>query len=502
VGRHEDDEAFDALIDRSSLGTPGARRLRSRASATDMERVQEVRDQTAKEMRLESERRTRGALETLAQRADAGDKASSRRLTDLLAEHGDITALARQADKGDSHAAHRLIALLQKRIDLNQLERQAGDDNKRAASLAVDLLLHQHNLEARVRVLGAEHLDTLASRHNLANALAELGEYQRAAELHQHNLEARVRVLGAEHLDTLASRHNLANAVQSALSDNGAELATTRASAQTAEETESRQARDAFRALKPREGHSDSDRLPGGGALETMRQQRPAPGLSVLPRAVNPIPDAAMFSALVVDDHPLLREAISARLRTMGAGTVYEAASVAEARARAQTSGPCDLAVLDLDLPDGSGLDLVTELRSQGWNRLMVLASSDDPYTVRSAFQAGAQAYLLKSASAAIVTDGVRRVLHGGVYADPTLAPLLATGTQVPGTDNTPKELSAREVEVLQLVADGQSNKEIGEALGLSALTVKSHLTRIGRKLGTSDRAQMVALAMRAGTIR
>jgi DNA-binding NarL/FixJ family response regulator len=101
-----------------------------------------------------------------------------------------------------------------------------------------------------------------------------------------------------------------------------------------------------------------------------------------------------------------------------------------------------------------------------------------------------------------VVTDGVRRVLDGGVYADPSVAPVLAAGTRVPGTDNTPRELSAREVEVLQLVADGQSNKEIGEALSLSALTVKSHLSRIGRKLGTGDRAQMVALAMRAGVIR
>jgi DNA-binding NarL/FixJ family response regulator len=117
-------------------------------------------------------------------------------------------------------------------------------------------------------------------------------------------------------------------------------------------------------------------------------------------------------------------------------------------------------------------------------------------------FRAGAQAYLLKSASAAIVTDGVERVLDGGVYADPTVAPLLATGTRVRGTDNTRRELSAREVEVLQLVADGQSNKEIGDALSLSPLSVKSSLSRIGRKLGAGDRAQMVALAMRAGVIR
>ena len=224
---------------------------------------------------------------------------------------------------------------------------------------------------------------------------------------------------------------------------------------------------------------------------------------AVLSPAVIPHPREEHFSVLVVDDHPLLREAIAARLRSMGAGTVHEAASVAEARARAHANGPCDLAILDLGLPDGSGLDLrhraARRWAGTGW-------SCSPPRTTRtrsaSAFQAGAQAYLLKSASPAIVTDGVKRVLDGGVYADPTVAPLLATGTRVPGTDNTPRELSAREVEVLQLVADGQSNKEIGEALSLSALTVKSHLSRIGRKLGTGDRAQMVALAMRAGVIR
>ncbi len=241
--------------------------------------------------------------------------------------------------------------------------------------------------------------------------------------------------------------------------------------------------------------------VPAQSSGSTTAGGAPIGGAALSPGIV-PQPREELFTVLVVDDHPPLREAIAGRLRSMGAGTVHEAASVTEARARAHAAGPCDLAILDLSLPDGSGLDLVSELRSLGWNRLVVLASSDDPYAVRSAFQAGAQAYLLKSASPSVVTDGVKRVLDGGVYADPTVAPLLATGSRVPGTDNTPRELSAREVEVLQLVADGQSNKEIGEALNLSALTVKSHLSRIGRKLGTGDRAQMVALAMRAGVIR
>jgi DNA-binding NarL/FixJ family response regulator len=180
------------------------------------------------------------------------------------------------------------------------------------------------------------------------------------------------------------------------------------------------------------------------------------------------------FTAMVVDDHPLLRESMVGRLRTMGATEVLEAASLAEARARANTSGPLDLCILDLGLPDGNGLDLLRELGASGWPRLVVLSAADDPYSVRAAFEAGAQGYLLKSASTAIVSDGVRRV----------------------------SELSAREIEVLRLVADGKSNKEIGELLSLSALTVKSHLARIARKLGTGDRAQMVVMVMRAGVIR
>lgn len=220
-----------------------------------------------------------------------------------------------------------------------------------------------------------------------------------------------------------------------------------------------------------------------------------------VPASLVPHPRAELFSVLVVDGHPLLREAIAGRLASMGAGTVHEASSVAEARARAAASGPCDLAILDLGLSDGSGLELVSELHSQGWARIVVLTSSDDPHAARSAFQSGAQACLLRSASANVVVDRVRRVPDAAAGADPGAAPVLAAGARVAGSDNNLSELSAREIEVLQLVADGQSNKEIGEVLNLSALTVKSHLSRIGRKVATGDRAQMVALALRAGVI-
>lgn len=219
-------------------------------------------------------------------------------------------------------------------------------------------------------------------------------------------------------------------------------------------------------------------------------------------RSAVPVQPGPGFRALVVDDHPLMRESMVSRLRAMGAVEVVEAASIAEAQARAR-SGPMDLAILDLGLPDGNGLDLLAYLRSHGWPRLVVLSAADDPYSVRAAFVAGAHGYLLKNASPVVVADGVRRVLSGGVYADPAVAPLLASGLRGAGTaEGLAAELSGREIEVLRLVADGKSNKEIGDLLGLSALTVKSHLARIARKLGTGDRAEMVALAMRAGVIR
>ena len=150
-------------------------------------------------------------------------------------------------------------------------------------------------------------------------------------------------------------------------------------------------------------------------------------------RSTVPTQPGPGFRALVVDDHPLMRESMVTRLKAMGAMEVTEAASIAEAQARAR-SGPMDLAVLDLGLPDGNGLDLLAYLRSQGWPRLVVLSAADDPYSVRAAFVAGAHGYLLKNASPVVVADGVRRVLSGGVYADPSVAPLLASGLRGTGT--------------------------------------------------------------------
>lgn len=201
------------------------------------------------------------------------------------------------------------------------------------------------------------------------------------------------------------------------------------------------------------------------------------------PAAAVPLP-RARFTVLVVAESASRRQGLCSRLRLLGARDVVEAASGAEARVRAHYDGPRDLVVLDGGLPDGPALPLLAELGRMGWRRVVLLTVRDDPYAVRAAISAQVRCYIVtpeETTSSPVVSSPLARVRPRG---------------------GSPDELSSREVEVLQLVAEGRSNKEIGDALGLSALTVKSHLARIARKVGTGDRAEMVAHAMRAGLVR
>jgi DNA-binding NarL/FixJ family response regulator len=228
-------------------------------------------------------------------------------------------------------------------------------------------------------------------------------------------------------------------------------------------------------------------------------------------------PDGVRFGpdagALVVDPSPLFRAALGDRLRGLGARDVEEAASLEEARVRVNASGPRALCVLDVDLPQvgpdtagrggdlGRGLELLPTLRTEGWRVAVVLTSVTDPAVVRAAFLAGVQAYVLKTSLLALLAEGLRAALAGEVFADPGIAGSLAQGLTRTGMEEAVGQLSARERGILRLVAEGHTNKEIGAKVDLSALTVKSHLARIARKLGTGDRAHMVALGIRSGVI-
>ena len=193
----------------------------------------------------------------------------------------------------------------------------------------------------------------------------------------------------------------------------------------------------------------------------------------------------SQFVALIVSSNPLRRQNLVRRLRNFGASTTIEATTHSEARQQAHVNGPQDLCLVDGTAGETPILPLIADLRSLGWRRVVILTNRSDRGAVRSALQANIRAFVVAPR-------------NGGKFH--TLANSGIPNQRVTGR-TVPDELSSREIEVIRAVSDGHSNKQIGEELGLSALTVKSHLARIARKLGTGDRAEMVAMAMRAGFV-
>lgn len=201
------------------------------------------------------------------------------------------------------------------------------------------------------------------------------------------------------------------------------------------------------------------------------------------------------FSALVVSHEPTTRLSLATGLAALGAEPLHEAGSAGEALLCARTWGPCDLGVLDLELPGELALELLADLRTRGWQQLVVLANATDRSAAGAAFRLGAHGFLLKPSITAPDPGLPAR------DPEPTLPPVVPQPAKVVGATGATEELTSREIQVLHLVARGHTNNGVGEALGLSGLTVKSHLSRISHKLATGDRAHLVALAMRAGVV-
>ncbi|MFF7634345.1 LuxR C-terminal-related transcriptional regulator [Kitasatospora sp. NPDC008050] len=218
-------------------------------------------------------------------------------------------------------------------------------------------------------------------------------------------------------------------------------------------------------------------------------------------------------TAMVVIADPRVRNTVTRHLWALGVRDVIEVSSIAEARPRVST--PRDICVADVHLPDGSGLTILAETRAAGWPNGLALSAADDIGAVRSALAGGVKGYVVTGTRTNVAMPGrpglplgaaglAGRMRRPGMPGTPGHlgAPGAGGAPGAPGTQPAAyRELSGREVEVLRLVAEGQSNKAIGVAMGLSALTVKSHLARIARKLGTGDRAGMVAVALRTGII-
>jgi len=204
-----------------------------------------------------------------------------------------------------------------------------------------------------------------------------------------------------------------------------------------------------------------------------------------------------VIRVLIADDHPVVREGLVTILKSeKDIKVVAEAADGKETCMLYNELAP-DVLLLDLRMPEKNGLQVITELMSHGEPkpRIIVMTTYESEGDVRRALKAGAKGYLVKGTAPQQIREAVRKVAEGESLLPAAVASKLAESMARP-------ELSERERQVLQYIANGRSNKEIGQVLYISENTVKAHVKSILTKLDAMGRTEAVAIALQRGLIR
>jgi len=217
----------------------------------------------------------------------------------------------------------------------------------------------------------------------------------------------------------------------------------------------------------------------------------------------NPKADSALaqrIRVLIADDHAVLRAGLRLLINAQpDMEMVGEAADGIQTVSRARDLN-CDVVILDLIMPGASGTSIIEELtRLDPRPRILVLTGLDDPASERSALEAGASGYILKTAGDGDLLAAIRIVHRGGTLVNPPRPGDEARGQSPAGGPS--RRLSPREAEVLRLLAQGQTNQEAANHLGLSVKTIETHRKRLSGKLGLKTRAELFRFAVEVGLL-
>lgn len=207
------------------------------------------------------------------------------------------------------------------------------------------------------------------------------------------------------------------------------------------------------------------------------------------------------ISIVLVEDHDLVREGLRTILSLQGdLDVVGEASTVSAALEAVERTDP-DLVLLDLRLGAEDGADVARQLRQAGSEvRILVLSVHDTSRHLREALAAGADGYLLKSVSGDVLAEGIRNAAQGETVIGHEFVPKLLEDASR-GMPMGQPDLTSREQQILELVAEGMANRQIAEQLGISARTAQKHLENLFKKLHVHDRTELVTQAFRRGLL-
>ena len=201
------------------------------------------------------------------------------------------------------------------------------------------------------------------------------------------------------------------------------------------------------------------------------------------------------IQVLIVDDHPIMRVGISAIINARADMIAVAQAGTGESAVELYEQHHPDITLMDLRLPGMSGVDAIRMIRCRHPEAcFVVLTTYEGDEDIYQALEAGARAYIIKGMPHELLVDALRRVHAGGRFVPSPVSRALASRT--PSSD-----LSSREREVLQLLARGESNKEIATHLGITEATVKCHVSVILMRLQVADRTQAVLAALQRGLV-
>jgi DNA-binding NarL/FixJ family response regulator len=208
---------------------------------------------------------------------------------------------------------------------------------------------------------------------------------------------------------------------------------------------------------------------------------------------------------LLADDHAILREGVRALLAPHAdVEVVGEACDGKQAIDAVERLDP-DVVVMDIAMPGLGGIEATIELKKLGRRaKVLILSQYEDREYVRRLLKVGVSGYILKKSAGAELVNAIRAVHRGGLVLDPEVARVAMeeSSSAAPGGSDPYETLTDREKQVLKLVAEGGSNKEVAETLGISVKTAMSHREKVMEKLGVHNRTELVRLAIKRGVIR